>query len=209
MQQRRCASLRSCPVTIGACAALILASCAGSPPGFSVAEQGAEGAASRAPSTAGAGEPGGSASPRSPSLDAGASISSLDSLAAPTAIPPSAMTPTSSPAVDAGAQVPDGAAPSSAVPPAMMIRILRVHDVTAGKITAGIVYAHRLEAKRGVIRNSGDALPDAVLTEQAGRENLKVEELMVDVLYAHDIHAGSVEIAKGHVSSVKIDQPAD
>jgi len=181
IQQRRCESTKRCPVTIGA--ALLLASCAASPDGFSVGEEEPGGGASRAPSTAGAGDPGGSAPTSSFTLDAGASMAGTNAAAAPAPIPP--ITPTTT------------------------IRVLRIRDITAGKLIAGIVYAHRLDAKSGVVRKSGDALPDAVLAEEAGRENLKVAELVVDVLYAHDIHAESVEIGQGHVSSVKIDKPTE
>jgi hypothetical protein len=43
------------------------------------------------------------------------------------------------------------------------------------------------------------------LADQLGTQDLKPAELVVDVLYAHDIHAGVVQVQEAHVSSIKID----
>jgi hypothetical protein len=83
-------------------------------------------------------------------------------------------------------------------------RLLRVHDVEAERIAAGVVYAHKLEAKRGIILGSGPPLAREALEAQIGERNLEVDELVVDVLYAHDIKAGSIRIGEAHIEDVKL-----
>jgi hypothetical protein len=70
-----------------------------------------------------------------------------------------------------------------------------------------VVYAHRVEAKKGTAGQQGDALPDAVLAEQIGHDDLKVDDLVVDVLYAQDIRADRVEIKETHAASLRIENP--
>ena len=93
------------------------------------------------------------------------------------------------------------------MPPDAAPVIVRAHNIMAERIVAGVVYAHRIEAKSGRIGQAGEALPDAILAAQIGRMDLKVAELTVDILYAQDIQAGRVEIGEAHSESLKIDKP--
>jgi hypothetical protein len=103
---------------------------------------------------------------------------------------------------DAGAAAVDD--PPPAVPPpspaATDRQVLRAHDIKAGRITARVVYAHNLTAAGG---SAGLVLPPPaapLLQLDLGSQDLNVEALVVDVLYAHDIKAGHIEIGETHAS---------
>jgi hypothetical protein len=113
---------------------------------------------------------------------------------------PSGPEPTPEPTPDAA--VATDVAP---IPPPPAPVILRVHDITAGRIKAGVVYAHVVAAKMGSIATRGAPLPDSALASQFGAADIKPAELTADVIYAHDIHAQWIEIGESHVSQVKID----
>jgi len=117
-----------------------------------------------------------------------------DDIAPPVSSPDAATSP------DAASTPPD--APPAPPPP---LRILHAHDVTTMRLTAGVVYAHLLAAKSGTVVTSAPPLSAVELTDQLGTQDLKPAELVVDVLYAHDIHAGVVQVQEAHVSSIKID----
>jgi hypothetical protein len=105
------------------------------------------------------------------------------------------------------AVVPDAMAPTATPPPDTAPLIVRAHNVMADRIRAGVVYAHRLDAKSGTVGQTGDPLPEATLATEIGRMDLKVSELVADVLYARDIQADRIEIVETHVSSLRIDKP--
>jgi hypothetical protein len=87
------------------------------------------------------------------------------------------------------------------------VLVVRAHNVTAERIVAGVVYAHRLQAKTGFVTQIGDALPDRALAAEIGRDDLKTTELVVDVLYAQDIQAARIEAKEAHVSALMINKP--
>jgi hypothetical protein len=143
---------------------------------------------------------------------------------------PAVATPPPPLTMPAGLAAPDGGMPDSGPPPDLVgampaeadaappprdasppppppLRILRVRDVTAARIQVKTIYAHRVEAKTGRVGKEGEPLPDPVLGQQLGRENLKVEELVADVLYAHDVQTGAIDADETHVSTLKIDKP--
>jgi hypothetical protein len=100
----------------------------------------------------------------------------------------------------APAPTPPDAAPAAATPaPTVEPRVLRVHDLKVGRLTARVVHAHQLEFASG---SAGVVLPgedDALLMlELPAKNDLEVPELTVDVLYAHDIKAGWVHIDETH-----------
>jgi hypothetical protein len=90
-----------------------------------------------------------------------------------------------------------GASPSS-------IRILRARKVKADRITAGVVFARKLDAKTGAVGALSDPLPETLLAESLGEGDVETDELTVDVLYADQIRADAVQIAKAHVTALKI-----
>jgi hypothetical protein len=150
----------------------------------------ADGAASPAPLTAD-----GSVG-RPADTDAGGMMAATPD-GAPQPLPPDAAAPAA----------PDSSPPSQDLPPPVPPVIVRAHNVTAARITAGVVYAHRVIAKTGTAGQVGDALPDAVLAAQTGRDDVKVEELVVDVLYAQDVRADRVTIKETHAASLRIENP--
>ena len=93
------------------------------------------------------------------------------------------------------------------LPPDAAPRILRAHNITAERIRAGVVYARKLSAKSGTVTMIGEPLAPATLATELGRMDLKVTELVTDVLYAQDIQADRIEIVETHVSSLAIDKP--
>jgi hypothetical protein len=83
-------------------------------------------------------------------------------------------------------------------PPPVGPRVLRLHDLKVGRLVAGVVHAHQLDAEAG---SAGLVLPpdpDALLKLQLGTQDLEAAELTVDVLFAHDIKAGRVQIGTTH-----------
>jgi hypothetical protein len=125
-------------------------------------------------------------------------------------IPPPAPRPPPSPADAAAAppSPPDAAPPpppdAAPAAPAQPLRVLRVHDVMADQVRAGVVYAHKLQAKGGVVSASADPLPDDALASAIGSEDVKGGEVVVDVLYAHDIRAMTVDIKEAHIVMMKV-----
>jgi hypothetical protein len=87
--------------------------------------------------------------------------------------------------------------------------VLRVHDLKVGRLTAGVVHAHELEAMSGSAGLVLPPEPDALLKLQLGTEDLEATELTVDVLYAHDIKAGSVGIGTTHARVKKKGRAGD
>jgi hypothetical protein len=81
--------------------------------------------------------------------------------------------------------------------------VLRVHDLKVGRLTAGVVHAHELDATSGSAGLVLPPEPDALLKLQLGTQDLEVTELTVDVLYAHDIKAGWVGIGATHAKLKK------
>ena len=134
-----------------------------------------------------------------------------DATASPTALPSTTIdaSPPASDVAPALPAPPDATPTDSIPPPPVTLRVLRAHDVKADRITAGLVYAHKLEAKTGTVGKLSDPLPDSVLAAEIGRDNVKAAQLTVDVLYAHDIRAGSVEITEARVGSLKIESAAE
>jgi hypothetical protein len=124
------------------------------------------------------------------------------------AMPPAPVTP---PPVEADAAPAPAPVPSPdaapAAPPAEP-RVLHVHDLDVRRLTARVVHAHELHAATGSV---GVVLPsddDSLLQLELGPQNLKVDELTVDVLFAHDIKAGWIHVDEAH-AHVKIDKGDD
>jgi hypothetical protein len=90
-----------------------------------------------------------------------------------------------------------GGSPSS-------LRVLRARKVKADRITAGVIFARKLDAKTGTIGALADPLPESLLAEELGEDDVKTGELTVDVLYADQVRADAVKITKAHVTAVKI-----
>jgi hypothetical protein len=126
-------------------------------------------------------------------------------LVAPDAGPPVAVPDAGTP-VDAGAVAPD-TSPLPPPPPPPPPIIVHTHDLTVHRLIAGVVYAHRLDAESGKIVTSGAPLEPALLDAEIVPQDSKVDELVVDILYAHDIHAGTVQIQEAHISITNIKQP--
>jgi hypothetical protein len=175
--------------------------------------------ARRTPGMPGAVEasPDGSATPaQNPSEPLDAMVASPTSGPAPTApdaMSPVMLSPDASLPVDAGAvplPVDAALAPPDVGEPAppKMPRILRVRDVTTTRLMVTVVYAHKLDAMSGKVVTSAPPLSPAMLDAEMGPENLKVDELVADVLYAHDLHTGTVQIQEGHISQTTIKTPA-
>jgi hypothetical protein len=151
-----------------------------------------------------AGEDGGTVAaaspPVAPSIDAGAGPPEVAAVPdADRVAPPGPDAPRPPTVADAAVVLAD--APPA---PALPLRIMRVHDVMADQITAGVVFAHKLEAKGGTVGLSGDPLSDEALAAQMGPDDLKIVEIVVDVLYAHHIRAKSVQLRQVHVSMMKL-----
>jgi len=140
------------------------------------------------------------AAPSANSSDAQSPSPTVDATPVP-APPPDASPPPATKLVDAA---PDPiAAPDAALSPPPP-RIVRAHNITAKRISVGVVYAHRLDANQGTVDVSGEPLSDRELAAQIGPDDLKVEELTADVLYAHDLHADSVRIHEAHISDLNV-----
>jgi len=205
----RLSSNRRRSLALAGCTAVLATSCTLSPAGLNVGDEpdaapsAGPVAPPRSPPASPEGLSGdGAAGTSLPPPDAGQSAIMAD--AATGAGPqqdgaPPSVTPDATPAV---AVPPDAALPPDAAPV-----IVRAHNVVAGRIVAGVVYARRIDAKSGTIARAGDPLPDALLAAQIGRMDLKASELVVDVLYAQEVQADRVEIAEAHASSLKIDKP--
>jgi len=122
--------------------------------------------------------------------------------ATPTSMPPprdAARPPPSdtAPAPPPPAPAPPPPAPAPPPPPSWP-RVLRVHDVKVGRLTARVVHAHQLDAASG---SAGIVLPpdpDRILKRERGTQDIEAAELTVDVLFAHDIKAGWVHIEQTH-----------
>ena len=120
--------------------------------------------------------------------------------------PPDAMPAPPAVLVDARPPPPPdaGPPPDAATPPPVTLRIVRARNVKADRLIVGVVYADKLHAKGGTVLTSGDPLPDRVLAAQLGQDDLKVDLLIADILYARDIHADSVLIREAHVADLKL-----
>jgi hypothetical protein len=192
--------MKSDPVWIAVCAVLIVAACSPTQVGPTADEPDATVGASRAPSRP-SGLP--------PEPDASSPrASDTSSVPAPDASSPSAPDTSSSLARDASLPLPADALlpvtiPLDAAPP----RIVRVHDITASGVIAGLVYAHRVDTKTGTAGTRGAPLSDPELAKEFGTQNVSAAQLVADVLYAHDIHAEHVDFAETHAATVKIDKP--
>lgn len=138
-----------------------------------------------------------------PLMDAGA-VSSAS--APPVVMPPDAGAPPVTPA-DAGVVAP--VTPPAVTPPMPPVTpppapvVVRARDVKVKRLMAGTIYVHKLEAKTGTA-GSVTIHPDPVVDLDLGPKNLEVDELVVDTLYAHDVHAEHVQITETHAAEVKI-----
>jgi len=83
-------------------------------------------------------------------------------------------------------------------------RVVRAHDVKVKRLIAGTVYIHKLEARNGTAGSITIHSEPLVDLSGIGTKNLEVDELVVDTLYAHDVHADHVEITETHATEVKI-----
>jgi hypothetical protein len=174
-------------------AALSAASCSVSPDGLAVTgvDETGDDPAARA-GMAPVAIDGGAASVSS---SAPPSVTLPDAGAAPPVTPPMtggapAMPPASPPAP-----------PMTTPPPAP--RVMRAHDVQAKRIIATTVHVHKLEARNGT---AGRVImvAEPLVALELGPENVEVDELVVDTLYAHDVKADHVQIVETHASEVKI-----
>jgi hypothetical protein len=201
--------MRTQPPFVVTCVSLALASCTLSPGGL--------GAAGSAEET-GDVEVGAGRAPRQPpgfapsSLgDGGMEVAS----ATPVVVVDGGVDPSSAPAQpDGGGGGPDLAVPDASPAPESPppsppppgpspAQELRVHDLKAKRIIARVVYAHRLTAEKGTAGMIFPA-PDASLLDlDLGSRDLEVDELVVDVLRAHDIKADWIQIGEAH-AAVKI-----
>jgi hypothetical protein len=137
--------------------------------------------------------------------DAGTPVVAPDAAPPPVAVPDAASPPVAVP--DAGVPLDvEPVALDLAPPPPPPPIIVHTHDLTVRRLVAGVVYAHRLDAESGKIVTSGPPLSGTLLDAQFGQD-LKVDELVVDILYAHDIHAGTVQIQEAHISDPNIKVP--
>ena len=119
-------------------------------------------------------------------------------------VPPAPVTPPPMEADAAPAPTPDAA--PAAPPPEP--RVLRVHDLEVRRLTARVVHARELHASTGSVGVVLPSDPDSLLQLELGPQNLKVDELTVDVLFAHDIKAGWIHVDEAH-AHVKIDKADD
>jgi hypothetical protein len=110
------------------------------------------------------------------------------------------------PAMRTGTTMPSGAGESNPAPGAV---VRRVHDVDAKNLSVGVLFAQKLEAKSGSVASSGPPLPAAELSTQLGSEDIEAPDLVVDVLYAHDVKAHVVSVRELHVTDVKIGEKGD
>jgi hypothetical protein len=199
-------------IVLARCSALLALSCTFEPGGLGVSAQRDAGAGPTSLSPPAQADPpmrpeaDGAASPAPFTAD-GSVGGSVDTDAAGMMAATPDVAPPPPPADAAAPAAPDSSPPSLDLPPPIPPVIVRAHNVTAARIKAGVVYAHRVTAKTGTAGQVGDALPDAVLAAQTGRDDVKVEELVVDVLYAQDVRADRVEIKETHAASLRIDNP--
>jgi hypothetical protein len=190
---------KSCLV-IAAGAALIHLACSPSPAGSAIGEPDAGASASRTV------RPSGALGPIDAIPDASPVLPSPPDAALPTTTPdapPLLAIPDAAPVM----ATPDAATSAEMAAEATPPRILRIRDLTVDHLTVGVVYAHKVDARTGVASNRGAALSDADLARELGTANAKFTELIADVLYAHDIHAGRVDIGETHASIVSIEKP--
>jgi hypothetical protein len=138
---------------------------------------------------------------------------------APVAAPPPAP-PTPPPAAPAAPPPAAPAAPPPAAPaappPAVSVpplpvptTVLRARQIKAERIVAGVVFARKLDAKSGTVTTVSSPLPEAALEAQIGEDDVKMDELRVDVLYADDIQARSVLIRESHVLELRVRDRGD
>jgi hypothetical protein len=107
--------------------------------------------------------------------------------------------------------MPAGAMPSNTggTSPAPVAGVMRVHDVNAKRLSVGVLFANQLEAKNGSVDTSGPPLPATELSAQLGSEDVEAGDLVVDVLYAHDVKARVVSVREVHANEVKIGDKGD
>jgi hypothetical protein len=179
-------------------AALSAASCSVSPDGLAVTgvDETGDDPATRA-GMAPAAIDGGAASVSSSAPPA---VSLPDAGAAPPVMPP--MTGGAPAMPPASPVAPPMAAPPMTTPPPAP-RVMRAHDVKAKRIIATTVHVHKLEARNGT---AGRVImvAEPLVALELGPENVEVDELVVDTLYAHDVKADHVQIVETHASEVKI-----
>jgi hypothetical protein len=110
--------------------------------------------------------------------------------------------PAAEPPLDAASEM--DRAPPDAGPPAAPI-ILRLHDVQAERLVARIVYAHSIEAKDGSVGARLQPLPDMTLNAEMGSRDLKgASEIVVDILYAHDVKLTWIDVRETHATTTHI-----
>lgn len=114
-------------------------------------------------------------------------------------------TPATPPGMRASA-MPPGAGESNPMP---SDAVMRVHDVNAKHLTVGVLFSHQLAAKNGSVASSGPPLPAGDLSAQLGSNDIETPDLVVDVLYAHDVKANVVSVREIHANDVKIGEKAD
>jgi len=124
--------------------------------------------------------------------DAAAAVADAAAPAAPT--PPVALPDASPPPPPPR----DASAPPPPPPAPVGPRVLRLHDLKVGRLVAGVVHAHQLDAEAGSAGLVLPPEPDALLKLQLGTQDLEAAELTVDVLFAHDIKAGRIQIGTTH-----------
>jgi hypothetical protein len=82
--------------------------------------------------------------------------------------------------------------------------LMRAHHVQVKNLSVGVLFADKVEAKNGTVEASGPPLPAAELEAQAGTQDIEMPELVVEVLYAHDVKAQVLSVRELHVTDVKI-----
>jgi hypothetical protein len=136
--------------------------------------------------------------------DAGVPISEPD---ADTDVAEGVTPPTPTPATpDAAEPPPSTPAPDAAAPPSsppVTAVVLRVRDIQATTVTARVVFAHRIEARRTVFGAVLDPLPDAVLKRLAGEQDLRGLDIRADTIYAHDLKVESIEALEVHAREIR------
>jgi hypothetical protein len=88
------------------------------------------------------------------------------------------------------------------IPPPLPLRIVRAAKIQADRITAKVLYARRLDAKTGTIETIAAPLPG--LEEQLADDELRMNVLDADIIYAGEVQADSVAIAASHVEDLRV-----
>ena len=93
-------------------------------------------------------------------------------------------------------------------PPAQPVAqpVMRVRDVEVNQLEVGVLFAHSVRAKNGVVVVAGPAAAGRGAAAQLGGEDLKRPHLMVDVLYADEVKAEPLSVRELHAVEVRIDR---